>query len=823
MKTIILFLLAITFCSIAYTQNEVVFPVPQRAPINHDFTANMSNQKNTYGVIAPPANLYFGNYQTKSALSTNTFASVYDMRTNNRMTSVKTQTGNGCWDFASMGSIESSWKTIGLGTFDLGEHNLQQCHRFDPSRSTWGNHFMSSAYYLRRSGPISQAEDILLTCPTYATPVAYVTDVRFLPRDRNTIKQALLDYGGIYTMINWDATKYNATNKTYFYNGASYKENVNHAVVIAGWNDTLTTAGGTGAWIIKNSWGTSWGDNGYFYIAYGDSTILYNNAVWPSRIDYQPLSHIYNYDTLGYIEEWGYGYTNVGYGLVRFVATANHKITKVGSYVVGANSTLKFQIYKNFNTTNTTLSTLLSETPVKTCPYPGYYTYNLDSTVTLNKNDTFYIKVKYDVPGYGYPIPVEDTLWYYSNGVRKHDYSNPFIETNKCWMSSTGSNDSWWHLGANIPDCAIDLCIKAYAESICSDGSLPYTDNITNPTMPQCWDQQNITAQNNWKISATNYAGGNNYEFLRSKDNTNSSSTSRLISAPVNTSGKTSIKLRFKTMYKDHLGWGGSGATLKVQSSSDRINWTDENFSITSGNGDRPAKDTTITILSNLNSPATYFAFTLSGNLYHISYWAIDDVSIYEPNKLLSLKLYPEGLFNSATNQLNKVQDENGNHFAGDTADIITVKLASKQSPYSINNNFQTSIDTSGHIQIELPPSITDSSYIVINHRNHIETWSAAPVSFAADIINYNFSNASSKTYGDNQKQLAPGIYGIYVGDVNQDGFIDITDISDMDNDLTIGTTGYNVYDLNGDGYIDITDLSDIDSNLTSGIYKITP
>ncbi len=189
MKTTLLFIIGFFISIIGFAQNKEIIPIPQRASINPDFIVNISNQKNTYGVIAPPANLYFGNYKTKSALSTNTFASVYDMRTNNRMTSVKSQTGNGCWDFASMGSLESRWKTMDLGTFDLGEHNLQQCHRFDPSRSTWGNHFMSSAYYLRRSGPISQTEDILLTCPTYATPVAYVTDVRYLPNNRDVIKQ----------------------------------------------------------------------------------------------------------------------------------------------------------------------------------------------------------------------------------------------------------------------------------------------------------------------------------------------------------------------------------------------------------------------------------------------------------------------------------------------------------------------------------------------------------------------------------------------------------------------------------------------------------
>jgi C1A family cysteine protease len=432
---------------------------PQRAPINGDFIRSIENNDKTYGIVPPPAQAIFPKSNQKSSNEQNTLPAVYDMRLNGRMTSVKFQTGNGCWDFASMGSLESRWKTMGLGTFDLGEHDLQQCHGFHPSRSTWGNHYMSSAYYLRRSGPISQAADTSLLCPTQAEPVAYVTDVRYYPRNINMVKQALMDYGGMYTMMYWTAASYNPTTYKYFYNGI---RRVNHAVIIAGWNDTMSTAGGTGAWIIKNSWGTSWGDNGYFYISYNDSSILDYNAIWPARIDYNKRSHIYTYDSLGWIENYGYNDGNADYGLIRFVAPRNHKITKVGTYTVGANSSLKFQFYKNFSSNS--LSNLLSETSVKNCSLPGYYTYDLDSSFNVLKGDTFYVKIMYDVPGYGYPVPIEDTLWYLENNVWKNDYSQPTIETNKCWMSGTGNNGSWFALGKNNPPYYIDLCVKVYGE-----------------------------------------------------------------------------------------------------------------------------------------------------------------------------------------------------------------------------------------------------------------------------------------------------------------------------------------------------------------------
>ena len=41
----------------------------------------------------------------------------------------------------------------------------------------------------------------------------------------------------------------------------------NHGVVLTGWNDT------DGCWIIKNSWGATWGEKGYFRIKYGLSAV----------------------------------------------------------------------------------------------------------------------------------------------------------------------------------------------------------------------------------------------------------------------------------------------------------------------------------------------------------------------------------------------------------------------------------------------------------------------------------------------------------------------------------------------------------------------
>ena len=191
--------------------------------------------------------------------------------------------------------------------------------------------------------------------------------------------------------------------------------------------------------------------------------------------------------------------------------------------------------------------------------------------------------------------------------------------------------------------------------------------------------------------------------------------------------------------------------------------------------------------------------------------------------KPVNIYVLLEGLTNPTNGLLYKAQDENGNHFAGDTADLITVGLASISNPNLITDLFDTKIQTNGKVSFFVPLLFNDSNYIVIKHRNHLETWSAMPVSFATDTVNYNFIPSASKAFGNNQKLVANGKYGIMVGDTNQDGVVDISDLVAMDADLTNGTLGYIVYDLNGDGVVDLSDLVKIDENLTNGAVVITP
>jgi C1A family cysteine protease len=445
--------------------------VPMLAPLNPDFVnfnIKLENGENQLpaagefgtGGMPPPGIISFDDYLNTNNLKSSTFAPVYDMRSLGLVTPVRGQTSNGCWAFATMATIESRWLLMKDGEWDLSENNLKFCHGFDASRSYYGNHWMSTAYFARRSGALIEGDDpnvggttIPGQCPSGKIPIAFITDARYLPHDMNTIKQAILEQGAIFTMMYYLAANYNSTNFTYYYNGASQ---VNHCVALVGWDDTKVTAGGTGAWICKNSYGAGWGESGYFYVSYNDKGILNYNAYWPTRYDNVPNSIIYGYDDLGNYQSVGYG-TPEGYSLVKFVATGKQLLSKVSTYAMAANSSLEIDVFDNFDVTTKTPSGLLSHQVGLVCSMPGYYTFDLTTPITIEQGDDFYVRIRYQTPGYNNPIPIERLI---------SGYAVPFIESDVCWMSDTGEDGSWFAIGNSTNYYKWDPCVKVYAEPL---------------------------------------------------------------------------------------------------------------------------------------------------------------------------------------------------------------------------------------------------------------------------------------------------------------------------------------------------------------------
>lgn len=174
---------------------------------------------------------------------------------------------------------------------------------------------------------------------------------------------------------------------------------------------------------------------------------------------------------------------------------------------------------------------------------------------------------------------------------------------------------------------AEDLTTKVYTVTVKVVYSLPLVENFDAATIPVGWSEVNtagVTAPR-WTISTTTIAGGAANEMKFTYQNINFV-TSRFVTPALNTQGVSNLKLSFRHMLDTY----GTGATLKVQSSNDGINWTDESWSVATTSTNIAAEQVNLSIVNNLGN-VTYIAFAITGNLYQIDYWYIDNVSVFEP------------------------------------------------------------------------------------------------------------------------------------------------------------------------------------------------
>jgi len=182
--------------------------------------------------------------------------------------------------------------------------------------------------------------------------------------------------------------------------------------------------------------------------------------------------------------------------------------------------------------------------------------------------------------------------------------------------------------------------------------------------------------------------------------------------------------------------------------------------------------------------------------------------------RILNIKLFLEGLY-AGSGTMNKAQNASGDQFPGSVADLVTVELHNTVAPYGVAYQFSNAdLNTDGTLSISaLPSDVTGSYYLVIKHRNSIETWSALPVDFSSPgSLSYDFSTSASKAFGNNMKQIGTD-YVFFAGDDNQDGLVDSSDLIGTDNDVANFQIGYLSTDVNGDGLIDASDLILIDNN----------
>lgn len=409
---------------------------------------------------------------------------VYDLRKEGRVTAAKNQGKDGsCWAFSSIASLESYILGKEGESYDFSENNMKNLvsknysQGFDLTPEDGGNAFISTAYLSRWNGPVNESEDPYTDSSSYSptglSVQKHVQEALFLPKkteplDNDVLKNTILEYGAVYSTMYWNTGYYQQRNYAYRYTG---NLSVNHAVTIVGWDDSFDRNNftqvppGDGAFIAKNSWGDTWGEDGYFYISYYDTKLGYNENAAFTAESQNNYDHVYQYDPLGWIISKEYEGSLVAWGGNVFSSKRDETLRAIGFYTTDLNAAYEIYVYKNpvSGPVNSGQGYLVQESGRYS--FPGYHTHVLNSAVPIQAGERFSIVIRFINPSASGPLAVEEPVIRYSSKAQ----ANP----GESYVSPNGVR--WEDISSNSE---ANLCIKAFTTS----DMLPEADFSSNVT-----------------------------------------------------------------------------------------------------------------------------------------------------------------------------------------------------------------------------------------------------------------------------------------------------------------------------------------------------
>lgn len=473
--------------------------------LNADFVKFCEERREPlYGYIPPPMNLsHLDDIPVEGLLKSGTLPASFDWRDQDKVTSVKDQGMCGtCWVFGTTSVLESAVLIGENTTYDFSEQSVALCvdrswvYLYDdsdePCGITHGGGWsaLAAEVFIKKGAVLESCSpyDIRgLTCDgtcacDNCTGAKVVDGYRYVTDDQSQtglIKEAVYSQGPVI-MAYYNDGAYLDDDPTY---GAVYDcatcASANHLVSIIGWDDSVPhfETPGTGAWLVKNSWGTDFGNSGYFWLAY-DSSCMQEIAYLEYK-DYDPDEKLYYWDEAGIVNDFGYGDPSAWMASI-FNSTQDGILTHVDFWTTSSNAQYEIHVYLDGDILDGLdyLATLQSGT----CQESGYYSVPLGSPVWLTSGQPFVIAVKMTTPGYDEPIPVEEVIWGFVQptiqvGVsyaRSGD-SGPWEdlasdEYNACLRARVRTEEKLAILTTHLSDGVV---AKAYQETMEATGGVP--------------------------------------------------------------------------------------------------------------------------------------------------------------------------------------------------------------------------------------------------------------------------------------------------------------------------------------------------------------
>ena len=425
------------------------------------------------GRLSDPVEMRLGTASgTRLAQRATALPAQYDLRAEGRLSPVKDQRQYGtCWAFANIGALESRLLSAEPAEpSDFSEANLVTRSGFGPfldqDGHTIGRYWaggydaMAVAYFARWAGPVNERDD---PYPSKVPPRTNVTrkrvqDVVMLPGrasvyDNDLLKQMVIDYGALSVGMYWGDGSYKGDTSAYYRAGRKAYEN--HGVCIVGWDDAYSKSNfavsppGDGAFIVRNSWGSAWGDSGYFYASYYNRDFAFGDCTSYARVDDLDLGiyqREYQYDKLGLVQARAFsGAKDPSTASIanRYTARANERLVAVGFYATAGDCT--YRVYAGPSLRSLTRYTS------GTLALPGYHTVDLPSAMSLQRNHRFVVAVRLTTPG-AKPMPLEKPLRGYSTKASASP-GQSFIRPGSA---------RWWDLTGYQGLSEANVCLKAY-------------------------------------------------------------------------------------------------------------------------------------------------------------------------------------------------------------------------------------------------------------------------------------------------------------------------------------------------------------------------